>query len=122
MPFWAPLNTVQPSAVLASRRDDTDVEIGLPATLDPACRGVQANSLHGWRTWVTGGCRLLSSFLSSQEVAMVEGMGLLVLKQNQQQFIDPFLCGEVSWVLPVILPALTLKWIVCVCSVVSNSF
>ena len=54
--------------------------------------GVQADSLPGWRTWVTGGHGLLSRFLSSQEVAMVEGMGPLVLKQNQQQFIDPFLC------------------------------
>ena len=52
---------------------------------------VQANSLPGWRTWVTGGHGLLSRFLSSQEVATVEGMGPLVLKQNQQ-FTDPSLC------------------------------
>lgn len=35
-PFWAPLNTVEPSPVLVSGRDNTDAEIGLYATLDPA--------------------------------------------------------------------------------------
>ena len=89
-----PLNTVEPSPVLVSGRDNTDAEIGLYATLDPALirqRWGAAKLGTGEHLVLFVAAQLedlgdrrrglLSCFLSSREVAAaaaaeVEGMGL----------------------------------------------
>ena len=89
-----PLNTVEPSPVLVSGRDNTDAEIGLYATLDPALirqrwgaaklgTGEHLALFVAAQLEDLGDRRrgLLSCFLSSREVAAAaaaegEGMGL----------------------------------------------
>ena len=117
-PFWAPLNTVEPSAVLASSRDNTDAEIGLPAPLDPARSGGAGRQL-AWLedvgdrgTWAT----LPLPLFPGGGHGWRNGAPCFKTKPAAVHW-SILVYGQVSWVLPVILPALTLIWIVCLCSV-----